>query len=113
MRPTIRHSYVNFFLDSTLDPVAGGVKLEGENHEDILCEREAEEGAMLNKFTRLERERRRREWNQSDLARRAGVHRSAISRVERGLRPPSAEFKHRVGKVLGCSQKRLFGEKSP
>ena len=57
--------------------------------------------------------RRRREAagvSQEDLADRAGLHRTYISLVERGLRNPSLEAIAKLASGLGTSMASLIGE---
>lgn len=51
----------------------------------------------------LQRQLVRREWNQSDLARRSGIHTSRISDWVNGKRAPSTENAERLADALGVS----------
>ena len=62
---------------------------------------------------RLKVERIKKGLSQSELARRAHVHPSVISRLERGVLPPYEGWQKRIAKALGWSTKRaeeLFKE---
>ena len=48
----------------------------------------------------LKRTRTRRKLTQEALAKRVGVHKITISRLERGDRQPSMDLLHRIAKVL-------------
>lgn len=48
-----------------------------------------------------------------ELAARAGVSRSMLSRVERGLASPSVQTLERVAQGLGVSISRFFAERTP
>lgn len=52
-------------------------------------------------------ERRRRRWTQDRLARRAGVNRSTICRMEAGYRPSTADSLFRVALALALDMKLL------
>lgn len=48
--------------------------------------------------------------SQEELADRAGLHRTYISLLERGLRNPSVEALAKVGRVLGLTASRLLAD---
>lgn len=50
-----------------------------------------------------------RGWSQSDLAKRAGVTKSAISTYEQGIRTPSADVLCAFAKAFGVSADYLLG----
>ncbi len=53
-------------------------------------------------------ERSRRGWSQEDLAERAGLHRTYISEVERGLRNLSLDNIGRIANALEVTPSALF-----
>lgn len=58
---------------------------------------------------KVRRLRESREWSQSELARRSGVTKSAISTYELGIRTPSADVVFAFAKVFGVSADYLLG----
>ncbi|MGI8830856.1 MAG: helix-turn-helix transcriptional regulator [Candidatus Limnocylindria bacterium] len=48
----------------------------------------------------------------AELARRIGVHRSWVSRIERGRAEPWPAFRARAAAVLGVDEELLFGTSS-
>lgn len=59
-------------------------------------------------LTRLEFERRRRCWTQTDLAYHVRLHQGQISLIECGRRPPTEEEAARIGHVLGVRPESLL-----
>jgi len=60
------------------------------------------------------RERPRKPLTQVQLAEKAKVDQTYISLIERGLRIPSDEIKHRLAEALGIAPSRLrFSEPQP
>lgn len=64
---------------------------------------------MLSLGQKVRRLRESREWSQADLARKAGVTKSAISTYELGLRTPSADVVCSFAKAFGVSADYLLG----
>lgn len=64
---------------------------------------------MLDLGQKVRRLRESRDWSQAELARRAGVTKSAISTYELGLRTPSADVVRSFAKVFGVSADYLLG----
>lgn len=58
---------------------------------------------------RVKKLRESRGWSQGELAKRAGVTRSAISTYEQGLRTPSADVLCALAKTFGVPADRLLG----
>ena len=59
---------------------------------------------------RIKRERDKRRYTQAELAERAGVKQSLISRLESGLRTnPGADVVKGLAKALGCTADYLVG----
>jgi transcriptional regulator with XRE-family HTH domain len=59
---------------------------------------------------RLKRQRVRRGYSQTELARLSGVKQSLISRIENGSRDnPSADVLRGLAKALGCTTDYLVG----
>lgn len=59
---------------------------------------------------RIQRLRDQRGLNQADLATRAGVGQSLLSRIERGSRPnPTADILRKLARALGCTTDYLVG----
>ena len=50
---------------------------------------------------RITYERKRRGWSQAELARRAGVHTTSMSRIESGQEPPYPRRAARLAAALG------------
>ena len=64
---------------------------------------------MLDLGQKVRRLRESRDWSQAELARRAGVTKSAISTYELGTRTPSADVVCAFAKVFGVSADYLLG----
>lgn len=64
---------------------------------------------MLDLGQKVRRLRESRDWSQAELARRAGVTKSAISTYELGIRTPSADVVGAFAKVFGVSADYLLG----
>ena len=64
---------------------------------------------MLDLGQKVRRLRESRDWSQAELARRAGITKSAISTYELGLRTPSADVVCAFAKVFGVSADSLLG----
>lgn len=64
---------------------------------------------MLDLGQKVRRLRESRDWSQAELARRAGVTKSAISTYELGIRIPSAYVVCAFAKVFGVSADYLLG----
>jgi transcriptional regulator with XRE-family HTH domain len=63
------------------------------------------------KGMRLARARKRRKpkgWTQAQLAKKVGVHKITISRLERGDRQPSMALLQRLARALGVDPKDLL-----
>lgn len=58
----------------------------------------------------LRREREARGLSQEALAARAGVHRTYVGLIERGLRKPTIEVGHALARALGTSLSGLIGD---
>ena len=56
---------------------------------------------------RLRALREEREWSQEEFADRAGLHRTYVSAVERGVRNPTLSVLERLAKALGVSMSEL------
>lgn len=59
---------------------------------------------------RLAETRHARDWSQDDLARRAGVDRKTVNRIEKGHFSPSLDTLVRLSVALGCSLSDLVGK---
>lgn len=64
---------------------------------------------MLDLGQKVKRLRESRDWSQAELARRAGVTKSAISTYELGIRTPSADVVCSLAKAFGVSADYLLG----
>lgn len=64
---------------------------------------------MLDLGQKVRRLRESRDWSQAELARRAGVTKSAISTYELDMRTPSADVVRAFAKVFGVSADYLLG----
>ena len=64
---------------------------------------------MLDLGQKVRRLRESRNWSQAELARKAGVTKSAISTYEVGIRTPSADVVCAFAKVFGVSADYLLG----
>lgn len=64
---------------------------------------------MFDLGHKVRRLRESRDWSQAELARRAGVTKSAISTYELGMRTPSADVVRSFAKVFGVSADYLLG----
>ena len=58
----------------------------------------------------LQRERTAQGLSQERLAHRAGVHRTYVGLIERGLRKPTIEVGHALAQALGVSLSELIRE---
>jgi transcriptional regulator with XRE-family HTH domain len=59
---------------------------------------------------RIKRLRDRKGWDQSELAARAGVKQSLLSRLEGGSRTnPTADIVRKLARALGCTADYLLG----
>ncbi|MBD3770798.1 MAG: helix-turn-helix transcriptional regulator [Rhodobacterales bacterium] len=56
---------------------------------------------------RLRALREERGWSQEEFADRAGLHRTYVSAVERGVRNPTLSVLERLAKALGVSMAEL------
>ncbi len=56
---------------------------------------------------RLRALREERGWSQEEFADRAGLHRTYVSAVERGVRNPTLSVLERLAKALGVSMTEL------
>lgn len=61
-------------------------------------------------MSRLEYERRKREWTGLHLATLMGIHPSSLSQVERGHRKAWPAFRQKAAKALGITEEELFFE---
>src|SRR5262252_3139029 len=68
--------------------------------------------AGISLAQRLRRERERRGWALSELARRAAVSKSMISKVERGEASPTATLMGRWAGAFGTTMSSLLAEPS-
>ncbi|OUW74938.1 MAG: transcriptional regulator [Saprospirales bacterium TMED214] len=59
---------------------------------------------------RLRDLREERGWSQEEFADRAGLHRTYVSAVERGIRNPTLSVLERLAKALGLSMAGMVGE---
>ncbi|MBV1734240.1 MAG: helix-turn-helix domain-containing protein [Candidatus Desulforudis sp.] len=59
-------------------------------------------------MSRLERERRERDWTGLKLATLMGLHPSSLSQIERGHRKSWPAFREKAAKALGLSKDELF-----
>jgi transcriptional regulator with XRE-family HTH domain len=57
----------------------------------------------------VQRLRRARGWSQEEFAERAGLHRTYISGVERGVRNPTITIVGRLAEALGATIGELAG----
>ena len=64
---------------------------------------------VLKLGEKIKRLRESRDWSQAELARRAGVTKSAISTYELGMRTPSADVVCAFAKAFGVSADYLLG----
>lgn len=64
---------------------------------------------VLNLGQKIKQLRESREWSQAELARRAGITKSAISTYELGIRTPSADVVCAFAKAFGVSSDYLLG----
>ena len=58
----------------------------------------------------LQRLRKGKGWSQEELADRAGVHRTYVSGVERGVRNPTITVVEKIAVALGVPAGRLLDE---
>jgi len=68
---------------------------------------------LLDLADDLLRERLKRGWSQSELARRAGTKQSNISKLEAGLSNPTYEFLKKVADALEVDLIISFGKEEP
>lgn len=61
-------------------------------------------------MTNMERERKRRQWTQTELAFRAGLHQSQVSAIERGKLEPSDEVRAALAAQLRIELETLLDE---
>jgi transcriptional regulator with XRE-family HTH domain len=59
--------------------------------------------------TTLREARRRRDWNQTDLAVAAGLQPALVCRYERGVKPGQRNAR-RLAEALGCAVEELYPE---
>lgn len=64
---------------------------------------------MLELGQKIKKLRESRDWSQAELARRAGITKSAISTYELGMRTPSADVVCSFAKAFGVSADYLLG----
>lgn len=64
---------------------------------------------MLGLGKKVRQLRESREWSQAELAKRAGVTKSAISTYELDMRTPSADVVYAFAKAFGVSSDYLLG----
>lgn len=57
---------------------------------------------------RLRQLREERGWSQEEFADRAGLHRTYVSAVERGVRNPTLSVLERIAKALGVSLEEML-----
>lgn len=57
---------------------------------------------------RLRQLREERGWSQEEFADRAGLHRTYVSAVERGVRNPTLSVLERIAKALGASLEEML-----
>lgn len=57
---------------------------------------------------RIERDRRERDWNQNELARRLGITQGAVSKWETGKGYPSPRLLRALGDELGWDEQTLM-----
>lgn len=65
--------------------------------------------AVLELGQKIKKLRESRDWSQAELARRAGITKSAISTYELGMRTPSADVVCAFAKAFGVSADYLLG----
>jgi transcriptional regulator with XRE-family HTH domain len=59
---------------------------------------------------RIRRLREKKGWNQSELATRADIKQSILSRIEGGSRPnPTTDIVRNLARALGCTADYLIG----
>ena len=63
--------------------------------------------------TELARVREARGIKQKDLARLLGVSAASLSAVENGWVAPWPRLRREASRILGCTEKELFGEDAP
>jgi transcriptional regulator with XRE-family HTH domain len=59
---------------------------------------------------RLKEARKEKEWSHDALARKTGLHRSAISLIESGKRQPTLLTCEKIAQALGISLGRIIAE---
>lgn len=57
--------------------------------------------------TLIRQRRKARDWSQEDLAHRAGLDRSYVSGIERGVRNPTIETLHKIASALELTVSEL------
>src|SRR5262245_44252041 len=62
---------------------------------------------------RVQAQRRQRGWSQAELARRAGISRTAVSAMEMSRLVPSVAAALALAKAFDCSVEALFGVETP
>lgn len=60
----------------------------------------------------VKRQREQKGWSQEELAFQAGLHRTYISGVERGVRNPTVTVLDKIASSLGIGPSQLLGEVS-
>ncbi len=61
-------------------------------------------------MTKMERERRRREWNQTELAFHSRLAQADISRIERRRVIPTPTYLERIARALGLLPEEVLEE---
>jgi transcriptional regulator with XRE-family HTH domain len=59
---------------------------------------------------RMEAERRRRRWTQAEVARRTGIHPTAVWHLENRTMYPWPKWRRLLAEVLGVGEAELFDE---
>lgn len=65
---------------------------------------------VTRKANRLQEFRVKRDWSQDRLARKARIHYSTVSRIERGERIPGPRTRYKLAEALGVPEDVLFPE---
>lgn len=58
----------------------------------------------------VQHERRQKGWSQEELAEQAGLHRTYVSGVERGIRNPTITIVEKLAQALSVSMAALLDE---